>query len=90
MTTLVIGSGLVGSQVARILVERGENPVLMDNAPQNTAISEIVDLAKVTLITGDVLRPLSIVDALRSHAISKIVHTAANPLLTVGAQKEPY
>jgi nucleoside-diphosphate-sugar epimerase len=90
MKTLVIGSGLVGSQVARILVERGEKPVLMDHAAQNRAINEIVDLAKVTLIPGDVLRPLSVVDALRSHDISKIVHTAANPLLTVGAQKEPY
>jgi nucleoside-diphosphate-sugar epimerase len=87
---LVIGSGLVGSQVARILVERGEKPVLMDHAAQNRAINEIVDLAKVTLVAGDVLRPLSIVDALRSHQITKIVHTAANPLLTVGAQKEPY
>src|SRR6516162_8978500 len=90
MTTLVIGSGLVGSQVARILVERGEKPVLMDHAAQNRAINEIVDLAKVTLIAGDVLRPLSIVDALRSHQITKIAHTAANPMLTVGAQKEPY
>jgi nucleoside-diphosphate-sugar epimerase len=44
----------------------------------------------VTLIAGDVLRPLSIVDALRTHGITKIVHTAANPLLTLGAQKEPY
>jgi UDP-glucose 4-epimerase len=90
MTTLVIRSGLVGSQVARILVERGEKPVLMDHAAQNRAINEIVDLAKVTLVAGDVLRPLSIVDALRSHQITKIVHTAANPLLTVGVQKEPY
>ena len=31
MTTLVIGAGLIGSQVARILVERGEKPVLMDH-----------------------------------------------------------
>ena len=62
----------------------------MDHAAQNRAINEIVDLAKVTLVAGDVLRPLSIVDALRSHQITKIVHTAANPLLTVGAQKEPY
>jgi len=30
LSTLVIGSGLIGSQVARILVERGEKPVLMD------------------------------------------------------------
>jgi nucleoside-diphosphate-sugar epimerase len=90
MTTLVIGSGLVGSQVARILVERGEKPVLMDWAAQTEAIGQIVDLAGVTLMTGNVLRPLSIVDALRTHGITRIVHTAANPLLTMGAQKEPY
>ena len=90
MTTLVIGSGLIGSQIARILVERGEKPVLMDHAAQPQAIGQIVDLDKVTLVTGDVLRPLSIVDVLRSHGITRIAHTAANPLLTVGAQKEPY
>src|SRR3954462_1279350 len=90
MTTLVIGSGLVGSQIARILVERGEKPVLMDYAAQTEAIGQIVDLAKVTLVAGDVLRPLSIVDALRTHGITQVAHTAANPLLTQGAQKEPY
>ena len=89
MTTLVIGSGLIGSQVARILVERGEKPVLMDCAAQPQAIGQIVDLSRVTLIAGDVLRPLSIVDALRTHGITRIAHTAANPLLTLGAQKEP-
>jgi nucleoside-diphosphate-sugar epimerase len=90
MTTLVIGSGLIGSQVARILVERGEKPVLMDVSAQRDAIGQIVDLAKVTLIQGDVLRPLSIVEALRGHGITRIAHTAANPLLTLGAQKDPY
>jgi nucleoside-diphosphate-sugar epimerase len=90
MTTLIIGAGLIGSQVARILVERGDKPVLMDVAAQTKSIGEIVDLAKVTLIPGDVLRPLSIVDAIRTHGIAKIAHTAANPLLTLGAQREPY
>src|SRR4051794_6664091 len=90
MTTLVIGSGLIGSQVARILVERGDKPVLMDYAAQPQAIGQIVHLTEVTLIAGDVLRPLSIVDALRTHGITKIAHTAANPLLTLGAQIEPY
>lgn len=59
MTTLVIGSGLIGSQVARILAERGETPVLMDVAAQREAIGQIVPLDKVTLIQGDVLRPRS-------------------------------
>jgi nucleoside-diphosphate-sugar epimerase len=90
MTTLVIGAGLIGSQVARILVERGERPVLMDVAAQTKSIGEIVDLGKVTLVQGDVLRPLSIIDTLRTHGITKIAHTAANPLLTLGAQREPY
>src|SRR3954471_989454 len=90
MTTLVIGSGLIGSQVARILVEQGEKPVLMDTAAQPQAIGQIVDLAKVTLVAGDILRPLSVVDVLRAHGITRIAHTAANPLLTVGAQRDPY
>ena len=38
----MIGAGLIGSQVARILVERGEKPVLMDFAAQPQAISQIV------------------------------------------------
>ena len=54
MTTLVIGSGLVGSQIARILVERGEKPVLMDRAAQPQAIAQIVDPARVTLVASDV------------------------------------
>jgi nucleoside-diphosphate-sugar epimerase len=90
MTTLVIGAGLIGSQVARILTERGETPVLMDVAFQRDAIAQIVDLSKVTMVAGDVLRPLSIVDAIKNHNIIRIAHTAANPLLTLGAQREPY
>jgi Trk K+ transport system NAD-binding subunit len=54
MATLIIGAGLIGSQVARILVERGEKPILMDVAAQTKSIGEIVDLGKVTLIPGDI------------------------------------
>lgn len=90
MTTLVIGAGLVGSQIGRILAEQGEKPVLMDFAPQPKAIGQIVDLSKVALTDGDVLRPLSLIQVLREHKITAIIHTAANPLLTVGAQKDPY
>lgn len=90
MTTLVIGAGLVGSQVARILVERGERPVLMDAAAQPDALGAIVDLARVVLTEGDVLRPLTLTQAIVQHGITAIVHTAANPLLTLGAQRDPY
>jgi nucleoside-diphosphate-sugar epimerase len=89
MTVLVVGAGLVGSQIARILVENGERPVLMDRAPQPEALRRIVDLSKVTLVEGDVLQPLSLAAILREHEVSRIVHMAANPMLTIGAQKNP-
>ena len=90
MTTLVIGAGLVGSQVARILVEQGEKPVLMDYAAQPKAIAQIVALDRVVMTEGDILRPLSLVKVLADHKITAIVHTAANPMLTLGAQTDPY
>jgi nucleoside-diphosphate-sugar epimerase len=89
MTTLIIGAGLVGSQIARILVEKGERPVLMDRAPQPRALARIVDPAKVTLVEGDVLKPLALASVLREHAVTEVVHMAANPMLTIGAQKDP-
>jgi nucleoside-diphosphate-sugar epimerase len=89
MTTLIIGAGLVGSQIARILVEQGERPVLMDRSPQPQALGRIVDLSRVTLLEGDVLKPLTLAAALKDHAVTGVVHMAANPMLTIGAQKDP-
>ena len=89
MAVLVIGAGLVGSQIARILVEKGERPVLMDRAPQPKALGQIVDLTRVTLVEGDVLHPLTLAAILQEHAITEAVHMAANPMLTIGAQKNP-
>ena len=90
MAVLIIGAGLVGSQIARTLVEQGERPILMDRAVQPKALGQIVDLAKVTLFEGDVLRPLMLTQAIRDHAVDEIIHLAANPMLTIGAQKDPY
>src|SRR5262245_35998696 len=90
MAVLIIGGGLVGSQVGRRLVDAGERPVIMDRAPQRRALADIVDLDQVALVEGDILRPLALAQAIRDNAITDIVHTAANPLLTVGAQHDPY
>ena len=90
MSTLIVGAGLVGSQIARILVDRGERPLLMDHSPQPDALREIVDLDRVDLVEGNVLRPLCLSQAIHQHGVTAIVHTAANPLLTLGAQRDPY
>jgi nucleoside-diphosphate-sugar epimerase len=90
MTTLIIGAGLVGSQIARLLVAEGQTPVLMDAALQRAALGEIVDLAAVRLVEGDVLRPYTVIQAITDHAVTDIIHTAANPMLTQGAQRDPF
>ncbi len=87
---MITGAGLVGSQIARLEVEKGERPVLFDVAPQVDSIQDIVDLGRVILVRGDVLNPMSLVAAIRRHGVERIVHTAANPMLTVGAQDRPY
>lgn len=89
MAVLVIGAGMVGSQIARILVEKGEHPVLLDRAPQPKALGRIVDLTKVTLVEGDVLHPLDLARTFRDFEVDRLVHLAANPMLTIGAQKNP-
>jgi nucleoside-diphosphate-sugar epimerase len=90
VAVLIIGAGLVGSQVARLLVEDGERPVLLDSAAQTKALGEIVDLSRVTLTDGDVLRPFRLTQIIQEHGITDVVHTVANPMLTLGAQRDPY
>jgi nucleoside-diphosphate-sugar epimerase len=88
--TLIIGGGVIGSQIARILVEQGQRPVLLDRAAQLDSIADAVALDKVDIVSGDVLSPLSLSSAIVAHGITAIAHTAAHPMLTAGAQKEPY
>lgn len=90
MTVLIIGAGLVGSQIARLLVDQGQRPVLMDAAAQRQPLGEIVDLQRVELVEGDILRPLRLTEVILAHGIRQIVHTAANPMLTLGAQRDPF
>lgn len=90
MAVLIIGAGLVGSQVAKILADEGERPLVMDRNIQRDVLAKILDLDAVDLIEGDVLRPLTLSAALVRGNISAIVHTAAYPLLTLGAQRNPY
>jgi nucleoside-diphosphate-sugar epimerase len=90
VSVLIIGAGVVGSQVARILIEKGESPVIFDNAPQHEALRDIFDVSRVTIVRGDALRPQSLTEAILDHGITEVVHTAANPLLTIGAQRDPY
>jgi nucleoside-diphosphate-sugar epimerase len=90
MSVLIIGCGLVGSQIARLLVERGEEPLLLDLNPRLEALATIVDPERVRLERGSVLDRASVERLIREEKVEKIIHTAANPMLTSGAQRSPY
>ena len=44
MPVLLIGGGLVGSQIANILVNDGEDVTVLDYAPQPDCLAENVDI----------------------------------------------
>ena len=64
MTVLVVGAGLVGAQVVRQLVDRGERPVVLEPRPQREALADIVDVRAFDLVEGDVLQPFALSAAL--------------------------
>ena len=90
MTTMITGAGLVGSQIARILVQQGEKPVLFDIAANLAALADVVEVDKVTLFRGDLLNPFDLGRVINENGITRIVHTAAYPNLGTGAQENPY
>ena len=89
MNVLVICASLIGSQVERLLVEEGQRTILFDVAHQEDALSDIVDLDRVTLAHGSILRPMDLVETIRSHDVTDIVHLAANAMLTKEDQETP-
>lgn len=89
MSVLVTGAGLVGSQVARLELKRGERVVVLDNNVRVDALGDIVDLGRIRVVRGDILNPYDIARVTREEKVKSIVHTAAYPLLTLGAQSNP-
>lgn len=90
MTIAIIGAGLVGSQISRILAEQGRRHMIMDVAPNMTALADIADVTKTTVDRGDIKNPWDILRIFREHKIEDVILTAANPMLTRGAQQNPY
>jgi UDP-glucose 4-epimerase len=87
MSLLVTGTGVLGQQVARVLVEEwGERPVVFGTMRQPAHIADLRDRA--TLIRGDLLSLPEVAAAVKDHDVEAIVHTAA--LLTEISDERPY
>jgi UDP-glucose 4-epimerase len=83
------GSGLVGAYAARMLLERGERPVIFDVALNERLLSAVgLDTAKLTMIRGDMLDLPAVISAIREHDCDRIIHLAA--FLGEEVQRRPY
>jgi UDP-glucose 4-epimerase len=86
MATLITGgTGMVGSYVARLMISRGETPVLLDRSPDEKQTRDIRQQAKI--IRGDILDLLGLVKIIKKENIDRIVHTAG--ALAAAATEDP-
>lgn len=69
------GTGVNGAELARLLLSKGDRPVLFDNRMDFSLIADIKE--KVDLVEGDVLDPEALRRAISNHRITHIAHLAA-------------
>lgn len=87
MTLLVTGgTGFIGSNVLRGLVDKGERPIAYDLMPDFNLIDDISD--KIEIIRGDVLDFPNLMRVTKNHEVDRIVHMAY--LLIDASRKNPY
>lgn len=79
------GLGLVGRQLAQLLVDKGEEVVVMDVAPATIMASHLRD--RVEVVRKDITNWSQTMDAVKSSGIDTIYHTAA--ILPPGTEQNP-
>ncbi len=79
MTTLVTGgTGFVGSNIVKVLAQRGHRVVSVDIAPPDDMVrSYAADYAdSISWVRGDILDRRTLSDAVEGHSIDKVIHAA--------------
>jgi len=80
------GTGYIGSEVARLLVQRGEEPVLFDIAPNRAGITDIEK--KVKIVQGDLANYSEVVNVVKDNNITEIYHLGS--MLTGVSEQNPW
>lgn len=79
------GTGLIGAQVARSLLDRGLHPVLLDVVPDEGAISDMA--GRVTVVSGDVTDRADVAMAMAMVSGGRVIHLAS--LLGTTTTRDP-
>jgi nucleoside-diphosphate-sugar epimerase len=89
MTTLITGTGLVGTSFAQIALKRGERLVFYDFQPRGEFLRRKLGGADVVFVQRDVLDLPALIQTIKEHNAETVLHTAgligarvAEPLYT--------
>ncbi len=76
MTTLITGSGLVGTSFAQFAVRRDVRLVFYDLQPHRQYLQKKLPGADVEFVQGDILDLPALLHAMTEHRVDTVVHTA--------------
>ena len=76
MTTLITGSGLVGTSFAQFAVRRDAPLVVYDLQPHREYLQRKLPGADVESVQGDILDLPRLLHAMKTHRVDTVVHTA--------------
>jgi len=89
MSVLVTGAaGLIGSQIVRTLLDRGESVVVLDRMLQTGRLDDLMSNGKIAAQEADVTDLNSLESIIRGNGIERIIHTAA--ILPPTSEEQPH
>ena len=88
MTTLVTGSGLVGTSFAQTAVQRDVRLVFYDAQPRREFLEKKVPGADIVFVQGDILDLPALLHHITKHRVDTVVHTAG--LIGTKVAEAPY
>ena len=80
------GTGLIGAELARTLVDRGEDVILFDISPNYARISDIQD--KVKVVSGNLAYSAEVFNAVKDNKVEGICHLGS--ILSVPSDANPW
>jgi nucleoside-diphosphate-sugar epimerase len=76
MNVLITGAGLIGTHLARRIVDAGDGAVLYDLVPNRDHIGNVVGADKAGVVVADIRDLPALIEALRKFDVDTLVHTA--------------
>jgi nucleoside-diphosphate-sugar epimerase len=76
MKLLITGAGLIGSHLAKRVIDGGDRVVLFDLVPNRDYLDKIIGLGKAQIVAADIRDLPALLQALKQFDVDTLVHTA--------------